>query len=60
MEPLEKLKIELKSANNLEEFLNICAKHYDFKNAKLGTIVKQQLTNGIGVIIRLSGAKPKK
>ena len=53
-------KEELKTATTLDEFLIICGKHYDLKNARLGTIAKAQLINNIDKIIALAGAKPKK
>ena len=59
MKPIELLKSELKTANTMEEFLNICSKHYDFKNAKLGTISRGSLIINIDKVIAISGAKPK-
>lgn len=54
-----KLKEALSKAQTMEEFLKVCSEHYDFKNAKLGTIAKATLINNIGLVIKLSGAKPK-
>ena len=44
----------------MEEFLSICAQHYDFKNARIGPITRSALITGIPKIIHMSGAKPKK
>lgn len=57
---LDAMKAELKNANTMAEFLRICSKYYDFDNAKLGTIAKITLSNNIGTVISISGAKPKK
>lgn len=59
MSTADRLKMALNNASNMEEFLNICSSHYDFKNAKLGPIVKATLINNIGKVITMSGAKPK-
>lgn len=53
-------KEALKKADNMEEFLKICSDYYDMKNAKLGVISKGMLINNIDLVIKLSGAKPKK
>lgn len=59
VQAIQDLKVELKSAQTMEEFLSICGKHFDFKNAKLGPISRTSLISGIGTVINLSGAKPK-
>lgn len=56
---MEALKKELQSAQTMQDFLDICSKHYDFKNAKLGVISKAALIANIHTVIKLSGAKAK-
>lgn len=56
---MEQLKKALQKAETMEQFLNICSEHYDFKNARLGSIAKATLIANIGRVITLSGAKPK-
>lgn len=60
MNPEEILKSELRTAENLDQFMEICKKHYDFKNTKLGLINRPMLITGITAAIRMSGAKPFK
>ena len=55
-----KFKEDLKNnANNLEDFFNICQKHFDCKNAKLGVITKNIMIINIDKIITLTKVKPK-
>lgn len=50
----------LKSANTLQDFFDICKKHFDTENTKLGFTTKLALTNNIDKLMDLSGAKPRK
>jgi len=52
-------KSALKEAVTMEEFLNICAIFYDFKEAKLNPISKITLIQNIDIVILLSNAKLK-
>lgn len=52
-------KTELKTAKNLKEFLDICQKHYDCENAKLGDISRGLLIANIDKVIMISGAKKR-
>jgi len=55
----EQFKRELSTAATMDEFLQICSRHYDFKGAKLGPISRGLLVANIDKVIQLSGAKPK-
>ena len=55
---LDNLKRELPGTQTLQEFLDTCAKHFDF-NQKLGVIAKATLIHHISKVIDISGAKPK-
>jgi len=57
---MDELKKHLQHAQTMEQFLLICAQHYDFTNAKLGAISRGVLIQHIDKVIQLSGAKPKK
>jgi hypothetical protein len=60
MDALEAMKRELVGAGDMQQFLDIVAKHYDLKGAKFGKLSASRgmLINNIGLVINLSGAKP--
>jgi uncharacterized protein YktB (UPF0637 family) len=50
----------LRTAETLQDFFDICKKHFDTENTKLGLVTKLTLTNNIDKLLDVSGAKPRK
>ena len=55
-----KMNLELKNSENLEQFLAVLLKYYDAKNCELGAITNKSLCIGIDKLISLTRCKAKK